>query len=45
VGGGDDIEWVLNSNTAYGIKLSSTDNRAKTVYGKFIWYEPSLINT
>jgi hypothetical protein len=45
VGGGDDIEWVLDQNRVYGIKIFNLENRTKTIYGKFVFYQPNLLNT
>ena len=40
---GDPIEWVLAQGKKYGLKFLNLENRSKTIYGNFVWYEPGLI--
>ena len=40
---GDPIEWNLAQGKKYGLRLDNLENRQKTVYGTFVWYEPGLL--
>lgn len=42
--GSDNLEWVLKPETKYALEFTNLDATAKTVYGRFSWYEFGLLS-
>lgn len=45
VSGADNREWILGENLGYGLKFVNMENREKTLYVDFDFYEPGLLFT
>ena len=45
VSGSDNREWILAEAESYGLKFSNLENREKTIYVDFDFYQPGLLFT